>query len=266
MCTKKYDEIDFNKISRNALKKNMKALMKHEICKINFENYEIENFKKMEISDFIKEICINNHSSEIIQKFWQEHKFSINLIDQLIDKSVCILDLSKDTFNNNNQYIAIGIALLVNSISILNNKIFIGNNCIKLTNYITDDIKIILDNCGPCNSNIIKYFKLIKKYNEDFNNIIFVTTKDISNIEWLLNKNISLIHYKVNEFGYDIIHYNNKNISKSYIINKNNEIINENIINIINIIEKSDELNNKIEPIIIIIILLLLWFILMYLR
>lgn len=274
ICTHQMDTIDFNKVSRTALKRNKSTLLKNEVSKEKLESHIKSTITKMSLSNFVKEIMINNHNSEMIQDIWEHNRFSMELpyFNRLVCNSVCIIDLSKDTYNNDSQYFTIGIALLIDLFSTLENKVFVcNNNLVKLNGSIKEKIDQLTKYCGPCKQiDITRYYDLVTKNNAEnqCKNIFFVTNKDISNLEWLLDKKMTLVQFKPQYDEYDIVYYNGDKETKfkKYMTNNydSDEIISheKKSKNINDIINKSNELNDRQTPINIILLMLFLFSIL----
>lgn len=277
ICTHQYSQIDFNKVSHMALERNKETLLKHDESKLKLETFIKNNLKKMSLAEFIKEVITNNHSQELIEDIWENNRFSMEIpyISRMICNSVCVIDLSKDTYNNDCQYFTLGMALLIDQFSTLDNKIFVCNdNCIKLTGTIKEKLDQLTKYCGPCKPiDISKYYELVTKnnVNNPCKNIFFVTNKNINCIEWLCDKKMTLVQFKPYYEGYDIVYYNgdyvklfSKYTTKQY---GNNEVdvYQSRSKNIKNIIDTSNELNDRQTPInIILMMFVLLSFIKLY--
>jgi hypothetical protein len=72
----------------------------------------------------------DKHPVEKMDKIWEHNRFRMELpyLDSVIANSMCIIDLSKDTYECNGDHFTIGIALLIDQFSLLENKIVVGND------------------------------------------------------------------------------------------------------------------------------------------
>ncbi|QKF94517.1 hypothetical protein QKU48_gp1059 [Fadolivirus algeromassiliense] len=267
ICTKQMDKIDFSKVSHNGLERNKETILKDDMAKVKLDAHIKSTLKRMSMSEFIKEVMTNMHDQETVNNLWEHNRFSMEIpyINRMMCNSVCIIDLSKDTYNDDAQYFAIGMALLTDQFSTLTNKTFVCNdNMVKLTGGVKEKIDQLTKFCGPCKPiNISKYYDLVTKCNVEnpCKNILFVSNKEIQNIEWLADKKMTLVQFKPYHEGYDIVFYNGTDIKqfRKYTIKQygdNEMTIYENKSrNIKNIIDNSDELNDRQTPVNIILIL-----------
>lgn len=248
MCAKKYDEINFNKVSPLALKRNMSSLIKHDECKDKLDDFETNSLKKMSLSDFIKELLNNTHTSDKINKMskiWENNRFrnEIAYIDKLIPNATCIIDLSKDTFGNGAEHFAIGMALLVDYFSVLENKVIVSDEMIKLEGDISQKASKLLQYVGPCKAiDINKYYNMIT---DKCSAIIFVTAKQISNIEFLSDKNVTFLQFIPDYDGYNLVYYTGDKIRKFRKYEHTFNDKTEKVKNITTIISNSSELKDK---------------------
>ena len=212
--TKKYDEIDYNKVSPYALKINKKLLMNNEHCKLGLDKHETDILKKSSLSELTKEITICNKDEQKIIDIWDNASYHMKIpyIRNFINNSVCIIDLSKDTYNVNTEFFTLGMALLVNKHSVIENNVMIDNNFVKLHGDIITKNKQLLRNIGPCNN--INIENILEKQIDQVKCLIFVTTKEIKNIELLKEKNILFIQFIPHYDKYDMIYYNGDKIRK----------------------------------------------------
>lgn len=251
MCTKKYEEINFNKVPYLALKRNMDSLMKHDECKQKLDDHEISVLKKMSLSEFIKTLLSDTHQIDRLTKVWENNRFrnEIPYIDKLISNSVCIIDLSKDTFSNGSENFTIGMALLIDHFSLMENRVIVCNDdIIKLNGTILERAQKLLQYASPCKEiNIEKYYDLVIKNNSKCNNIIFVTSKQINNIEFLCDKNMTMLQYTADYDSYDIVHYNGDKVRRfvKYEHKNLDNIEESDKKSISNIIQSSSELKDK---------------------
>lgn len=271
LCTQQYHEIDFKKVSHMALKRNKTSIMNNEESKVKFEIYETQQLKKMSLSEFIREAITVDHCIDKLQPIWDNNRYCMEIpyINKMISNSACILDLSNETFMDNSHYFAFGVALLIDQYSTLENKVFVcNNNVIKLTGSLKDKLNQLMKWCGPCKPiNIGKYHELVTKNNNNISckNMIFVTSKTIDNLEWLHDKNMTCIQYQPYYEGYDIIHYNGDSIKKfkkhttKQYGDSQMQIYENKTKNIHNIMVTSNELNDRMTPILILIMLFFIW-------
>ena len=272
MCTKQYDNIDFKKVSHMALKRNTDALMKHDSCKVKLDEYETTTLKKMSLSAFTKELVNENHPIDKMINLWEHNRFRMEIpyIDKTVANSICIIDLSKDTFSNNAEYFTLGMASLVDQFSTLEKKVIICNDNIITFNptmNVQDKAKHMLKYVGPCKPiDVNKYYEMAINANKtnQCKNLIFVTNKEISNMEKLSDKKITIVQYMPGNENYDIVHYNGDKIRKfrkyehkSYNPESTQKL--EHKKNIKTIITSSNELNDRHSPIYIILFAFMLW-------
>lgn len=258
-------EIDYNKVSPMAMKMKKNALIKNEMTKEKFEEYQMDTLKKMSLFEFCKELFETNYTLDQLQQAWthNRHTMEIPFINKLISQSVCVIDLSKDTFSTNTQYFAIGIALLVDQFSLMKNRVIIGKNKITLQGNIMERANQLMEQCGPCTSvDAEKYYDLIKTDNEDFKNIIFVSTKDIVNHEQLQDKKITLTHYLPEKSSYNIRYYNGSKVREFKKHEHRNQRNDTDILDkkkMTDIIVESNELNDRLTPMLTIAFFMSLW-------
>lgn len=269
MCAKEYDKINFEKISYNALKKNMNALNKHEDCKNKMIEFEKEQLKKNTLSNFIKEILSEAHDPKMIEQVWEFNRKryldEIPYLNKLITKSVGLFDLSKDTFKCDMQYFTIGVALLFDTFSeskmlLLNNQ---NDKCI-LTGTTCDKVKKMMMSCGPCPIINLENYKDALTNNK---NLLIVSYKDEIDFDCFKDQKISSLHIQLNyNDNFSIIYFNGLKVKKLVkydspdIKQSNNAIWKIEHKNIVNIINESNELNGFSYPIYLIMALFALWF------
>lgn len=265
LSTKNYD-IDYSKVSPMALKAKKQALLMNEMTKEKFEEHQMSVLKKMSLSEFCKELFNTNYTLEQLQQTWDHNRYTMEIpfSNRLIGHSVCVVDLSKDTFASNTQHFAIGIALLVDQFSLMKNKVIVGKNKLTLHGNIVEKANQLMENCGPCTAfDAEKYYEMFKQENEDFKNIFFVTTKDIVNHENLKDKKITLTQYIPNNESYNIRYYNGNKIRefKKYIHHNREdvELLEKKKVNMSDIIVESNELNDRVYPYTVIIFFMMLW-------
>lgn len=256
MCTNRLSEINFNKVSYMALERNKEALMKHDECRDKMDLHETEVLKKMTLSEFTRELIINKRPIDKMVNLWQNNRFRMEVpyLDKMIANSVCIIDLSKDTFGNNGEYFAFGMALLVNHFSNVDKKVIVNNNFVNLRGDITEQAQQLLKYAGPMKPiSIEKYHSMVS---QECKTLVFVTNKQIDNIEFLGDKSITFLQFVPNKKGYDIVHYTGDKVRKftkyEHPTNKNTEI-HELKKDISVIIEKSAEFKDMRSPIYILL-------------
>jgi|688.fasta_scaffold239712_2 hypothetical protein len=269
VCTKQFDKIDFNKVSYNGLKRNKESLIKNEIAKNKLDEYETSKLRLMNISEFTKELIVGNHSIEKMDKLWEINRFRMEIpyIDKLIANSICIIDLSKDTYENGGEYFALGMALLVNHFSLLEKKILVcNNNYVSLNGNIKDKLSQLLRYVGPCKEiDLNKYYQMATEVNtiNTCTNIIFITNKKIENIEEKLgDKKITFIQFKPSFDNYDIVYYNGDKLRTIKKYMRKTERKKQESKDINEIIKDSSEFTDTRTPVMIIMVLFLFWVIL----
>jgi len=265
MCTKQYDQIDFNKVAHMALERNTVALMKHDECKIKLDLFETNNLKKLSLAEFIKEAVINKHPESKMDTLWKHNRFRMEIpyIDKIITNSMCVIDLSKDTFAINGEYFALGVALLVDHFSMVNKKVVIGNDVIELNGTIVEKSQNLMKYIGPCRQiDIQKYYDMAIKLNESCQTLIFISNKNIDNIEFLADKKMTLLQFMPAKDSYDIVHYAGDKIRKFRKYDSktfDDADIMENRKDIEMIVNNSNEFKNMSTHIYILIFLMLLF-------
>jgi len=202
LCAKEYDSIEYDKVAPYALKQSMSILMNHEESQRGFYNYQLDKLKKKTLSEFVKELIRDKQTVNIedLERIWQENKY-IETIPHLdnIASTICVIDLSNAMYNAKGEFLAIGVALLIDQYSQMPKKIIIGNNTVvNLTGNIIAKTKQIMKRIGPCNPIDVE------KYNFDnkIDKLVYVTTKEIT----YPKNNINILHIKPNCGAYDIIY------------------------------------------------------------
>lgn len=264
LCAKQYDTIDYDKAAPYALKRATKTLMKHEVSRNNLDKHETEMLSSMTLSEFTKALISNKHSIQKMNEIWQQNNYcsEIQHIEKIIENAVCIADLSNDTYSVNGEFLTMGLILLVDKNSSINNKVFVGNNyLIKLEGNIVEKASQIRKYIGPCKEiNVEKYYELIMKNNPaiKIECLIFITTKQINNMELLRDKNIHIIQIVPHDDTYDIIYHDDSNMTTLANTNVNLGVYKKSISMITN---DSSEMNDKTTPIRIIGLLCMLFMI-----
>ena len=257
-------EIDYNKVSPMALKIKKKAFTENEMTKEKFEEHQMNTLKKMSLPKFCRELFETNYTLEQLQEAWTHNRYTMEIpcINRFVGQSVCVIDLSKDTFASNTQYFALGIALLVDQFSLMKNKVIIGKNKITLEGNVVEKANQLMTYCGPCILDAEKYYEMVKQDNEDLKNIFLVSTKDIVNYESLNDKKITLTHYIPDQESYNIRYYNGSKIRefRKYIYHNQRddvELLEKKKMN--EIVIESNELNDRLSPMIVILSVASLW-------
>lgn len=261
LSTKQYEDINYNKVSHYALSRNLTVINNHDVAANKLKEYMFNKLKSGSLTYFISCVLSHEFTEDEINNVWEFNRFLMDipsLNNELVANSMCIIDLSKDTFTNKFEYFTIGLALLVDQFSLLKNKVFLaGHGLIDFTNKtITQKAEYLMKLCGPVrNIKLEEYLEIANNLNQNkCKNLVFVTGKDIGNIEEILmNKQITLRQY-IPGFGkYYILYYNGNSIRKfcrenHKDHNENNNDTNIKIYGIDQIINKSEELNDFKSP------------------
>ncbi len=272
LATQKYDEINFNKVSHYALNKNLTVINNHEVAADKLKEYMFNKFRTGSLTYFISCVLSNEFSQEEINQVWEYNRFLMDipaLNNELVANSMCIIDLSKDTFSCKFEYFAIGLAMLVNQFSLLKNKVIVaGHGLVDLSGKsVTENANYLMKLCGPVrNINLDEYVKLASELNDGkCKNLIFVTGKNIGVIEEVLkDTKITLRQYIPDHGRYYILYYNGNAVRKfCREAHKDfREETNDNDImkvkNIGQIVKESKELNNFRLPVYIILMMVVL--------
>lgn len=272
LATKKYDEINFNKVSHYALNKNINVINNHEVAADKLKEYMFNKFKTGSLTYFIRCIFSNEFSQEEINQVWEYNRFLMDipaLNNELVANSMCIIDLSKDTFSCKFEYFAIGLAMLINQFSLLKNKVIVaGHGIVDLGGKsVTENANYLMKLCGPVkNINLDEYVKFANELNDGkCKNLIFVTGKNIGVIEEVLkDTKITMIQYLPDYGKYYVLYYNGNAVRKFCREThqdfreetSNNDIMK--VKNIGKIVKESKELNNFKLPIYVILLMIML--------
>ncbi len=255
MCIKGYDKINLNKVSPNALKKHKHHLVGHTELSQKINEYELDKLIKMNLFEFTKELFEDNYDIQTLEQVWAQNNyhFKIPYLNKLIDNTICVLDLSKDMFTNDAQYLAIGFALLIDKVSKQKNNIIVCNdNIIKfdVTDSLIEKKNKLLKYSGPSKPiNVNNYKQMIKS--TDKYALLFITNKKIE-----FNKSdtmMQIIPYYNN--NYEIICFSNGTYKKSEKLEED-ELTSDRIKSII---KSSDELNDKSSHLVFIGLAFLVW-------
>lgn len=217
LCSKNYTAIDYNKVAPYALKKKKRILLKHPECIESLETHESEIINSMTLTDFVKDFLMDKYPAAKMVNMWDPIKLhkSIPFLANVINNSVCIGDLSSDTYAHNSEFFVLGITLLVNYLSI-NQYIFIGKTKICPKGTIKYRANCLLKYIGPCRDfNVEYYYDTICATNPDIGCLIFVTTKKINyDIDFLQNHHLKFMHIRPKQNSYNLIYYDGEKIIK----------------------------------------------------
>lgn len=204
ICTGQLETIDFDLVAPYALKKATSKLMKNEICWNNFVDHETNIFRQTDLTTFVKEIILNDHSADKMDKYWTEFNYCKSFIDNLmlnmgtspnfnlalLTNSICVADLSNETYMANADFFVISMLLVVDKFSVAKNKTIINDMAIDLTGNIVEKINQIIKQAGPCP------LPVVENYIGDHNCIIFATTKDVyCEAETMGNLGTHIVHF-----------------------------------------------------------------------
>jgi len=211
LCTKKYDEIDFNKVSPYALNLHKYTIQKHKECKNEYDQQHIKNLEKMNLNNFVKEIVTNqdSYTVDIINNIWklnlQKYIGELPFINKLLNQNpVCVVDLSNETFLSGMLYTVYGLVMLVQSSSKVDNSIVIASKnpkkMHKSVNNLHENIHNLIKYCGPSNNiDVNIYMEFMKKNNYPENSmIIFITGK---NLDIQSQQQYNILHCKLNDIS-----------------------------------------------------------------
>lgn len=208
LCTKKYDDINFSKVSYNALKRNEQKLLTIDVCKQKLELHIETQMKQLPIAEFIKNLLTEKIPVNIMEKTWNTTKYIEQIpYNKFLKENnfKCILDLSKDTYNHSMQHFAVGCALAFGNVHVCN------EGTLKLDGDILERSKHIMRHSGPCKSvDVTNYIDPLSNNH----NMLFITDKELNNIDKLNVNNTMITQFKLkNKYTYDVISYKN-NIAK----------------------------------------------------
>ena len=266
LATKKYDEINFNKVSHLAFKNNLVVIKSHDQAANKLKEYMFNKLKTGSLTHFISCVLSHEYEEKEIENVWEFNRFLMDIpalnTNELIANSMCIIDLSKDTFTYKFEYFAIGLALLVDQFSMLDSKckvIVAGHGPVNFENCkgITQKADYLMKLCGPVRDREIlmdQYVEMANNYKGK--NLIFVTGKNIGPIEEVLkDKKITLRQY-IPSFGkYYVLYYNGNAIRKFCRENQKESadiLETPQVRNISQVITESKELNDFRMPIYVI--------------
>lgn len=253
LCAKEYDKIDYTKVAPYALKKLTKTLILHPESKPGITAHHMTILKEKTLSEFVRTIMnekqiINNDE---LNKIWTDTDYSNYLPFINIENSVCIIDLSNDTYSVGGESLAVGIALISGRYSDSDSEPEIENT-IKLEKEINSNIKTVLTQIGPCRHPDIE--KIIQQTN--CKNLIIVTNKELSmpNIP-----DLSVLQIKPKLNTCDFVYYTNNDYQIQTNFVHTNYIPNNNSAK--NIIRKILDKNYNYMPIIYFIMMIIFSFV-----
>jgi len=194
LCTKQFGAINYHKVAPYALSRSMKTIQKNQEAKLKYDEYVIDLLKNMSLSELTKEIMLKKYDTVVLEKIWQNFK---SPFDKYLNNAVCIIDLSNDIYAGKSDFLTIGIALLVDSKSRINKKIFVGNNLINLSGDLQNKIQQMQKHVGSCEIDPKNY-----DFGEDIQYILIVTTKEIN-----YHNNPKILHVIPDHDKYTILHY-----------------------------------------------------------
>lgn len=273
LATKDYSKINFDKVSHYALTNNMKVIESHPDAAQKFKDYRSSQLKSGTLTYFISCVLSHEYDEAEIEKVWEYNRFLMDIPGlnyEFVSNAAIIIDLSKDTFGFKFEYFTIGLALLVNQFSLLENKVFLaGHGLIDFSEHktITSKCDYLMKLCGPTKEIVLtNYLETVQNVNNNTcKNLIFVTSKDIGNIEEGLKDTKVTLRQYIPDFGkYYIMYYNGNQIKKYCRYNhKDHGPVDDNtdtkkINNISQITKESKELNNFRTPVYIVTGLLLI--------
>ena len=142
----------------------------------------------------------------------------IPYINKVMTNTLGIFDLSAETFSISMQYFTVGIALLINEFSQLNDKVIIcpATSIKTQSNCIVDLAKMIMKFCNPCRT--MDVMKIFDKFNNasEVKNILIITKKDLGKqFEFFKEEKITIMEVLLQQQGcYDLIYYNGSDVKK----------------------------------------------------
>ncbi len=234
MCAKDYN-IDYEKVSPNALRNNIHNLIKHEECKKDLEDFRYRSLLKLDLEHFVSACFVNNVIEEkrLYEEIWKKNMskylHEIPYLSKFIKDAVIIIDLSNKVFKYEFHNFTIGVALLADSISLLKNKIFISDDSIKLEGNLNEKINTLMNYCGPISEiDFRDYYNKIIVDNDQIKNVLIVSCCELTNfknINFLGEKKINLMQIRLKENKtFDIIHYNGDKIRTFSKFNNHDQI------------------------------------------
>jgi hypothetical protein len=182
MATRQLDNIDIKKVSNYSLQRHKHHLLKNPEMINKYNDYEKHRLMKLNLFDFVKELDTGKCDNEILKDIWdtQNYHMLIPYVNQIINNSVCVVDLSQDMFTNNAHYLSLGIALLVSKMSDCQNNVIVGKDIVKFDNdmSLVDMKNKLLKYSGPLQNINVEYYKKLVNSDKDYV-MIFITNKQI---------------------------------------------------------------------------------------
>lgn len=264
LCTKNYENINWNKISNYSIKKNMNTIRKESILYKSYISNKFKMFSNCSLSKFMKNIFNDKNAYDIennkhiIDVIWKinipKYIKKYNFTNINVSECNLIYDLSRQIFNFKQEYFVIGLILLFNE---YNCDISKNENLKDLNthNNIVDKCKFLNTVSGP-----------IENMNFNENSIVIVN----NNVSHKIT-NYKLLFVIRNEVHYDVfIKYNNENKQIYTQIKLEREIKIDNndndLVSIKNIIHKDKSLTIGINPSNIVFIIFIIWLIMFSLQ
>jgi hypothetical protein len=231
MATKQLDKIDLKKVSIYSLNRHKHHLLENSEVMTKYNEFQTQRLSKLNLFDFVKELDTNNVDTNTLQQVWdtQNYHMLIPYLNQVITNSICIIDMSKEMFTNNAHYLSIGIGLLVNKMSIVEDNIIVGKDIVKFNDDMTlvEKKNQILKFSGPCGYINVDYYK--KLINKDDCIMIFVTNKNIKYPP--TGKYIQVTPYFDNNYDIMVIENNKCRKITKYDVNDSTREVVQDIIN-----------------------------------
>lgn len=234
MCAQDYANIDFEKVSPYALRRNQQALLKHDASRNALNIHNHKTLSKMSISTFAREIVNKDYPIDMIMQVWSSRHFDIDF--SKLKNIVCIVDLSNSIFSQGGEFFTIGIVLLIDYISILTHRIMINDQLIILSGDVCNRASQILSKIGYCrNLNVVEKVDKLRLLNGcEIENLVVISNNDI-NINTSECNVSRIFHYQADRHTYNlkyikpsqILTYKNRIHSPIKIKKYNPEIINE---------------------------------------
>lgn len=201
LCEKKYDEIDFEKLSPICFKNNYKKFLQHDQCKENMKNYLLKTTSQLNLYNFIRKIFLQD-LDDFMKNIYKE-VYNNNLVTYymdlpfdktLLEKNNLYVDLSALMFKDHKIIAVIGACLLKSE---LDNNDNTNNTCIyilcnnpyklTLSGDIFNKINTIINSCNP-----------VKKVDITPNSIVVTVIENMVNYNngpniffWVINNGIT---------------------------------------------------------------------------
>lgn len=222
MSSKEYNKIEFNKVSSNALKKNLNTIRKNATVDYEYKQHLIDKHRNMSMTDFVRSIFSKDnvgedYMDEVFQKAWSSCRYNFvanNPKLYVSNKSVCFIDLNRTMYDHKSD-LAIGIALVIDSLSKIKTEslgvIYVDNVNVVLDGNIRQKAQQIQTamSGGMKEKNIETLCTMINKTFTGCSNMIIVSNDNIQQVE---NPAISYIQIVPQKNGYEIRKYNSTEI------------------------------------------------------